>query len=116
MFHQQPSDLIVRLDMPVDLLCIAYGIPELDYFWFRVNGMTETPVELDTRVMEVNGTLTIAMATREDSGTYICVAKNVRGNVTSDPVQLTVLGMSVLLCPLLTCDLVTCTNSSSFAS
>lgn len=92
MFREQPSDVLVPLNGLVELVCIACGIPEVDYLWFRWIGGMLVPVELDARVMEVNGTLNIAMATRDDAGQYKCVALNEHGNVTSDPATLSVAG------------------------
>lgn len=97
-FLQQPSPVTEPLNSPAELECVAYGIPDLDYTWYRI-GDTVVMVELDARVMERNGTLTIAMTTREDGGLYQCVASNDRGDVTSDPVMLTIIGMFwTLLC------------------
>lgn len=92
MFREQPSEMFVELNEPVELVCIACGIPEVEYLWFRWIGGMSLPIELDARVMEVNGTLNIAMATREDAGQYICVALNEHGNVTSDTARLSVAG------------------------
>lgn len=93
MFRQQPSDVTESLGAPAQLECVVYGIPALEYTWFRRVGDAIVAVDLDDRVVERNGTLDIAMTTREDGGSYRCFASNDRGNVTSDFVMLTVLGM-----------------------
>jgi hypothetical protein len=92
MFSQMPSNQIAGLNEPAELVCIAFGIPEVDYFWYYLEAGRLTPVNLNTRVMEVNGTLSISMVAREDAGQYVCAASNELGNVSSDPATLTVRG------------------------
>lgn len=104
MFRRQPSDVRMSLGDPAQLECVAYGLPEVEYTWYRWMGSTIVAVDLDDRVMELNGTLAITMTTREDAGFYRCTAGNDRGNVTSERVELTILGMTIPAWCCMTCD------------
>lgn len=93
-----PSDRTVVLNDDVGLVCVASGIPDVDYSWFRMDTRGLVDVVLNDRVSENNGTLNITMATRQDAGMYVCVASNELGNITSTTAQLTVLGMCAACC------------------
>ena len=90
-----PSATTVDLDDPVGLECVASGIPDVDYAWFRLEARGLVRVVLNDRVMANNGSLNITMATRQDAGNYVCVVSNELANITSTAAQLTVRGMCV---------------------
>lgn len=75
----------------VELTCEASAIPEPEYLWLNCTE-GEVPVTLSDRVfVETNGSLIFTNTTRDDAGTYKCVAMNEHGNITSSPAMLTVI-------------------------
>ena len=97
MFVMHPVDTEATLPAQAQLTCGASGIPSPTYVWLRCEGNTEVQVELDSRVTEMNGTLTFNPSRREDAGMYKCVAENIYGNTTSQAVQITIFGKCLLL-------------------
>ena len=99
LFFETPSDESSMSNTSFEWTCVASGIPEPDYMWLRCVDDEDIPVQLDDRVMEVNGTLTFSTTVREDRGTYKCSAMNTLGSIISRPVELTILGTSTHATP-----------------
>jgi len=89
-FREQPRSAEVAVGTDVLLGCRApRGEPEPRVRWQR-NG---DPVRPDDRVtVSETGTLRIRDSSKDDSGTYVCVAYNIGGEKESSPARLTVRG------------------------
>ena len=68
-FSQSPQDISARVEVTVEMVCVAVAYPEPTYQWEEVNG------NLLVNVTGVNTTtLTFPSVTYEDGGSYSCVA------------------------------------------
>lgn len=75
----------------VDMECLASGIPQPTYNWYRnvSQGMTLLNTDVDERYTITNGKLNIENPTSSsDSGYYVCFVENTQGKIRSAPAQL----------------------------
>ncbi|XP_047106935.1 Down syndrome cell adhesion molecule-like protein Dscam2 [Schistocerca piceifrons] len=84
---------------PVELPCAAQGHPLPTYTWFRSQGPSSAPVQLDRRVRQVGGSLYVGGALLEDSGRYVCVVNNSAGAERASTSLLVTSALSARLFP-----------------
>ncbi|XP_022256216.1 Down syndrome cell adhesion molecule-like protein Dscam2 isoform X2 [Limulus polyphemus] len=68
----------------VELPCAAQGIPLPNYSWYKYAGTNQTPVYLDSRVMQLSGSLIFHSVTLDNAGKYVCVISNSAGEKRYD--------------------------------
>ncbi|XP_032223292.2 roundabout homolog 2-like [Nematostella vectensis] len=70
----KPEDQVVQDNSTVMLNCQATGFPDPNYTWYRNN-------QVLTTLTSDNGSFIITKATADDSGVYVCAAKNMLNEV-----------------------------------
>ena len=87
------NNTIVREGNTTTITCEAFGYPPPTVVWSRINGALSDRVSVSDsvnvptgngNVTRVSINLTIANASREDTGVYTCTANNSIGSNTSD--------------------------------
>ena len=71
----KPANAIIAVSESARLDCQASGFPRPEIRWLRV----DSNLPLSRSSISPNGTLTITDTRRHDTGTYVCVAKNIFG-------------------------------------
>ena len=90
MFTSQPSSQSVDLTKTATFTCTATG-DSVNYYWKIGSG------SFPSKVTGINtNTLVISDVRSSDDNTYCCTISNAKGSVTSEPVQLTVTGMTII--------------------
>lgn len=69
--------------------CLAEGDPSPEYLWLHESEPVRIP-DPNQRIAVENGALRIYNVTESDKGTYLCVADNIKGLVTSSTSELQV--------------------------
>ncbi|XP_062307447.1 protein turtle homolog A isoform X1 [Osmerus eperlanus] len=92
-FIQTPPTFVEVLQGDsVTLSCGAHGNPRPIVVWHK----DKTPIVKHAKIKVLNGTLSVATASRETSGTYMCHVSNTEGNITH-VTQLQVKGPPIIL-------------------
>ncbi|XP_077418204.1 uncharacterized protein igsf9b isoform X2 [Vanacampus margaritifer] len=87
-----PTFVEVLLGDSLTLSCGAHGNPRPTVVWHK----DESPIEKHEKIQVLNGTLSLASATRSISGVYKCHVSNSEGNLTHTT-QLQVKGPPIIL-------------------
>ncbi|XP_076034234.1 uncharacterized protein LOC143021011 isoform X2 [Oratosquilla oratoria] len=78
------EDQTVLEGEPVTLDCDAYGSPDPEIFWYRVEDNEDVPITEDDRSYEIDGNkLIILSMSSDDVGDYKCTAENKFNSITS---------------------------------
>jgi len=89
-FRTEPVDTDVVVGDTATLNCRApRGEPEPRVRWLKDGSRVRTSERL---TIDEQGALTVRDASRDDVGTYVCVASNVAGERQSEPAQLRIRG------------------------
>ena len=94
----------VRKPNAVSLQCTAAGLPPPSIEWVKNNDtMLPNTYRVDEAtwvdkvgVPTLSSNLTVTPTVTSDTGNFVCVAKNILQSVASRPVQLTVLGKTLM--------------------
>ena len=91
----QPRDMLnVTPGTNATFTVVASGL-RLTYTWMKGNG---DPLSSNRGYVVVNGTLTIPIVSRSDTGSFRCLVSNPAGNVTSQPADLTLSKLCTYVC------------------
>ena len=101
-YHSDPPHFVVRPQQyyqaethkSVTMHCTAEGSPRPTLEWRKVGGGGEFP-SVD-RSLEDEGNLTIVNLSREDSGVYECIARNIATSIIASTTLLVEIGRSWL--------------------
>ena len=97
--EQDPTDVSVVAPDPVTLMCTAIAKPLPEIVWIKEANGTHMEYSESENGLEVGtvqsttlttSTLTIDPTNLTDTANYLCVARNLLGNTTSKPAEVTV--------------------------
>ncbi|KAL1391467.1 hypothetical protein pipiens_012369 [Culex pipiens pipiens] len=96
--HPAAAKLRVEAGQKLEIKCIApKGYPKPQITWLKNNfTLTGTGIGLGQLAFNSEGSILLGAVKLQDIGNYTCVAENIAGKRTSDPIELIVYALTTL--------------------